>query len=70
LVYPFKPDVNENKRLLDKIMPHPYLLRMLREFLECREGDTVAFKNREQAVVTQLMVENERHIIYVSPTGK
>jgi len=43
---------------------------MLREFVGCQESDTLAFKNREQAIVTQLMVENKRHIVYVSPTGK
>lgn len=70
MFYPFKPSATITPKPSDDIHPHPYLLHMLREFVGCQESDTLAFKNREQAVVTQLMVENKRHIVYVSPTGK
>ena len=70
MFYPFKQSAEITPKPTDEIYPHPYVLRMLREFVGCKEGDTLAFKNREQAIVTQLMIENKRHIIYVSPTGK
>jgi hypothetical protein len=71
LFYPFKPSANTiTKKPSDNIFPHPYVLRMLREFVGCKEGDTLGFKNREQGIVTQLMIENKRHVMYVAPTGK
>jgi hypothetical protein len=70
LFYPIKPNTTITPNPSEDIHPHPYVLRMLRDFLGCKESDTVAFKNREQAIVTQLMIENKRHVVYVSPTGK
>ena len=71
LFYPFKLSANTiTKKPLDNIFPHPYVLQMLREFVGCKEGDTLGFKNREQGIVTQLMIENKHHVMYVAPTGK
>ncbi|KAF9440876.1 hypothetical protein P691DRAFT_715436 [Macrolepiota fuliginosa MF-IS2] len=50
------------------IVVHPFILRKLREMYH-NLPPNISFSNTQQAQVTQMMYEGERHIAYVSPTG-
>jgi hypothetical protein len=53
----------------DTVMyPHPYLHAKLCEFMKTKNG-LFGFKNREQAIVSQLLYEAGQHVLYVSGTG-
>lgn len=51
------------------VCTHPYILERLREFMP-NNGPQLGFRNVQQAQVTQLMFEGQRHIAYIAPTGK
>lgn len=51
------------------IVAHPYIVQKLRQMYPELPPNT-AFTNSQQAQVTQLLFEGDRHVAYLSPTGK
>ncbi|KAF7771871.1 hypothetical protein Agabi119p4_6182 [Agaricus bisporus var. burnettii] len=51
-----------------EITVHPYVLRKLRESYS-QLPPNMSFSNQQQAQVTQLLFDGDRHVVYVAPTG-
>lgn len=51
------------------IVVHPYIVNKLRDMYPQFSPNT-AFTNIQQAQVTQLLFQGDRHVAYISPTGK
>jgi hypothetical protein len=65
LFYPVPSGSHSVAKPTEQVYPHPNLLRQLQQFMPGCSG----FKNAEQAIITQLMYERRRNLLYVSPTG-
>lgn len=64
----FSPNATATSSVDHSFHVHPFLVAKLRE-LYPHLGQNVGFRNKEQAIVTQLMYLGQRHVLYVSPTG-
>jgi hypothetical protein len=62
------PSIKSKQPPPSTVYVHPYMYQCLQTFMRGRR--VTGFKNQEQAIVTQLMYQGEKNILYISGTSE